>query len=73
MRFRKPGRTELIAEFTLTDEDINHIKEQLSKADKYDWQKTVHVKDKSGEVVAEIHKVVHVRNKKLKFAAASSS
>lgn len=73
IRFRKPGRTDLIAEFILTDEDINHIKEQLSKADKYDWQKTVHVKDKSGEVVAEIHKVVHVRNKQSKFAASSNN
>lgn len=71
IRFRKPGRSTLIAEFTVTDEDVRHIKEQLTKMDKYDWQKTVLVKDKAGEVIAEIHKVIHVRNKQPKFAAAS--
>jgi len=67
IRFRKPGRSTLIAEFTVTDEDVHHIKEQLDKMDKYDWQKTVQVKDKSGEVIAEICKIVHVRNKRPKF------
>ncbi|HVY22166.1 MAG TPA: DUF4442 domain-containing protein [Steroidobacteraceae bacterium] len=67
IRFRRPGKSELTAEFTLTDEDIHLIKQELGKADKYDWQKTVQVKDKSGEVIAEIHKTIHVRNKQLKF------
>ncbi len=70
IRFRKPGRSDLIAEFTLTDDDINLIKDQLKTVDKYDWQKTVYVKDKTGEVIAEIHKIVHVRNKKPKFPPA---
>ena len=72
IRFRKPGRTNLTAEFTLNDDEINLIKEQLQKADKYDWQKTVLVKDKSGEVIAEIHKTVHVRNKQLRFLKATN-
>jgi hypothetical protein len=63
IRFRKPGRTTLIAEFTLTDEDVEGIKAKLLTVDKCDWEKTVYVKDKVGDVVAEIHKVVHVRNK----------
>ena len=71
IRFRKPGKSELIAEFTLTDEDIHLIKEELNKTDKYDWQKTVQVKDTSGQVIAEIHKVIHVRNKQLKFPPAA--
>jgi len=67
IRFRKPGRTDLFAEFSLTDEDILGIREQLSKVDKFDWEKTVVVKDTSGQVIAEIHKIVHIRNKQLKF------
>lgn len=69
IRFRKPGRSELIAEFSITDDDIHLIKEQLSHTDKYDWEKTVYVKDKSGEVIAEIHKIIHVRNKQPRFPA----
>ena len=72
IHFRKPGRSELIAEFSLTDDDINLIKEQLNHSDKYDWEKTAYVKDKSGEVIAEIHKIVHVRNKRPKFSHAVS-
>lgn len=71
IRFRRPGKSELTAEFALTDEDIHLIKQELGKADKYDWQKTVQVKDKSGEVIAEIHKTIHVRNKQLKFPPAA--
>jgi hypothetical protein len=66
IRFRKPGRTDLTAEFTLTDEDVNSIKEQLKSVDKLDWQRTVLVKDTVGQVVAEIHKTIHVRNKNMR-------
>ncbi len=66
IRFRKPGRTDLTAEFTLTDDDVASIKEQLKSVDKLDWQRTVLVKDTAGEVIAEIHKIVHVRNKPMR-------
>ncbi len=63
IRFRKPGRTDLTAEFTLTDEDVATIKTQLNSVDKLDWQRTVLVKDINSEIIAEIHKTVHVRNR----------
>jgi len=63
IRFRKPGRTDLFAEFAITDEDVAAIKATLTSEAKLDWQRAVQVKDKHGELIAEIDKVIHVRRK----------
>jgi hypothetical protein len=61
IRYRKPGRTDLWAEFRITLDDIEEIKSRLQSCDKIDWQRDVLVKDDLGETVAEVRKVIHVR------------
>jgi hypothetical protein len=69
IRFRKPGRSDLTAEFCITSEDLTNIRQRLRAVESIDWHTDVWVKDSSGEVVAEVHKIVHIRNKR--FAANS--
>jgi hypothetical protein len=64
VRFRKPGRTDLYAEFRLSDEDISDIKRRLETEPKIDWEKDVVVVDTNQQVIAEIKKIVHISKKK---------
>jgi hypothetical protein len=63
IRFRKPGKGKVRAEFRLSDEQLNEIRSKLTTQEKYEPTFTVEVKDKSGEVVAEVQKVLHIRRK----------
>ena len=63
IRFRKPGRGTVRAEFRLTEEHIEEIRWALEKEEKIEREFGVEVKDESGEVIAEVKKVVHFRRK----------
>lgn len=63
IRFRRPGRGTVTARFRLTPERLDDIREQMHKAEKLDCTLAVEVQDESGEVVAEVQKVVQVRRK----------
>jgi hypothetical protein len=63
IRFRKPGRTDLYAEFKLTDEEIAGIKSRLQTESKMDLEKEVLVVDKDQQVIAEIKKVIYISRK----------
>jgi len=63
IRFRKPGKGKVRAEFRLTDARLDDIREQLKTLAKYEPTFLVEVKDEAGEVVAEVQKVLHVRKK----------
>jgi hypothetical protein len=63
IRFRKPGKGKVRAEFRLTDAQLADIREQVKTLPKYEPTFLVEVKDESGEVVAEVQKVLHVRRK----------
>ena len=63
IRFRRPGKGKVRAEFRLSDEQLNDIRSKLITQEKYEPTFTVEVKDKSGEVVAEVQKVLHIRRK----------
>ena len=61
IRFRKPGKGKVRAEFRLTDEQLDDIRAQLKTLPKYEPTFLVEVKDESGDVVAEVQKVLHIR------------
>ena len=63
IRFRKPGKGTVRAEFRLTDAQLDAIREQLKTLPKYEPIYTVEVKDGSGDVVAEVQKTLHIRKK----------
>ena len=61
IRFRKPGKGVVRAHFQLTDEQLNDIRGELEVLPRYEPTFTVEVKDDSGNVVAEVQKVLHIR------------
>lgn len=62
--FLKPGKTDLIAEFQLTNEIIQTVKEKTAGGDKYIFDLPVNVLDKHGEKIAFIEKTLYVRKKR---------
>lgn len=63
VRFRKPGTTDLFAEFELTQKDFDDIREKMKTEEKFDWERMVLVKDPAGNTIAEVNKVIHIRRK----------
>jgi hypothetical protein len=63
IRYRKPGKGTVRAEFRLSDSQIDDIREKLKTLPKYEPVFSVEVKDEAGVVIAEVEKVLHVRKK----------
>ena len=63
IRYRKPGRGTVRAEFRLTDAQLDDIREKLKAMPKYEPAFRVEVKDEEGIVIAEVEKLLHVRKK----------
>jgi acyl-coenzyme A thioesterase PaaI-like protein len=63
IRYRKPGRGTVRAEFRVTDAQIEDIREKLTTLLKYEPVFKIEVKDEQGTLVAEVDKVLYVRKK----------
>jgi hypothetical protein len=63
IRYRKPGRGTVRAEFRLTDAQLDDIRENLKTLPKYEPAFRIEVKDEQGVVVTEVEKLLHVRRK----------
>jgi acyl-coenzyme A thioesterase PaaI-like protein len=71
IRYRRPGKGTVRAEFRLTETQIDDIREKLKALPKYEPVFTVEVKDEQGTVIAEVEKLLHVRKQQLTGDAAS--
>lgn len=63
IRYRKPGKGTVRAEFRLTDAQLEDIRDKLKTLPKYEPVFQVQVKDDAGTVIAEVEKLLHVRKK----------
>lgn len=63
IRYRRPGRSTMRAEFRLSDSRLDDIREKLKTLPKYEPVFSVAVKDEQGIVIAEVEKVLHVKRK----------
>ena len=63
IRYRKPGKGTVRAEFRLTDDQLDDIREKLKRLIKYEPVFKVDIKDEHGIVIAEVEKLLYVRNK----------
>ena len=63
IRFRKPGRGTVFANFRVSEEQIREIKQALNSQEKIERSFKVELKDESGGVIAEVEKLLHVRKK----------
>jgi len=71
IRFRNPGKGRVKAEFRLSDEQLDEIRAKLKTQDKYEPTFSVEVKDDTGQVIAEVQKVLHIRRKESASEAGS--
>jgi acyl-coenzyme A thioesterase PaaI-like protein len=63
IRFRRPGRGTVRAEFRLAEGEIEEIRKALEKEEKIEREFAVEVKDENGAAVAEVKKLLHFRRK----------
>lgn len=61
IRFRRPGRGTVRAEFRLTQEQIDEIRHAVDTEGKIEREFAVEVKDTEGLVIAEVKKLLHLR------------
>lgn len=61
IRFKKPGRGKVSAAFRLSDEQLDQIRRDAALQRKLEPTFTVEVTDESGEVIAEVDKVIYIR------------
>jgi acyl-coenzyme A thioesterase PaaI-like protein len=63
IRYRKPGRGRVRAEFRLSEGQIEEIRETLRSQEKHEPVFRVEVRDEQGDVVAEVDKTLSVRRR----------
>ena len=63
IRFRKPGKGTVRAEFRLTEQQLDDIRDRLISQEKYEPVFLVEVRDEAGNSIAEVEKVIHIRRK----------
>ncbi len=64
IKFLKPGRGKVTAEFILTDEDLADIYEQTKNGAKYFKTFNVDIFDADKEVVASLERTLYIREKR---------
>jgi acyl-coenzyme A thioesterase PaaI-like protein len=73
IRYRKPGRGKVRAEFRLNDYQIDDIREKLTTLPKYEPVFGVEVKDEQGTLIAEVEKLLHIRRREPEKSRAGES
>jgi hypothetical protein len=63
IRFKKPGKGTVRAEFRLSEEQIEDVREKVKHHPKYEPTFLVEIRDAHGTVVAEVEKLLYVRRK----------
>lgn len=65
IRYLKPGRSDVTAEFQLTEEDLASIRTAVQQQGKIEWTRTIQIKDNKGDIIAEVDKVISIKKKNL--------
>jgi acyl-coenzyme A thioesterase PaaI-like protein len=63
IRYRKPAKGTVRAEFRLSAEQIEEVRKAAETQTKVEPAFLVQIKDQGGEVVAEVERTLHVRKK----------
>lgn len=63
IQYKKPGRSELHAVFTVSDEELSSVRDALASREKIDRTYQVTLFDENDKVTAIIDKTLHFRKK----------
>jgi acyl-coenzyme A thioesterase PaaI-like protein len=61
--FLKPGRTDVMAKFAISPDEIAAIRKQADTNPKVEPEFTAEIRDKNNVIVAKVHKTLYVRRK----------
>lgn len=64
IHYLKPGRSDLTAEFAISEDDLSLIRSTVDQAGKCEWVKRVEIKDVSNTLIAEVDRVIHIRKRR---------
>lgn len=64
IRYIKPGKSDLFAEFTLSDQELDLIRAEVKENGKTDWTKQVEIKNSDNVVIATVDRTLNIRLKK---------
>jgi len=64
IRYRKPGRTTLYADFKLSAEDVAGIRTRLQEEPEIDCNFPIEIKDEAGNVYSTVERMVYIASKK---------
>lgn len=60
IQYKRPGKTDCFARFEVTDAELRSIQSEVDAKGRIDWLRKVEIVDKSGQVVAEVDKVIYI-------------
>ncbi len=63
IRFKKPAKGTLFAEFRLTEGELQEIKHEVARQGKVDREYLIQLVDESDTVCAEVIKTIHIKQK----------
>ena len=63
IRFRRPGRGTVYAKYRISDAQVREIREALQTEGKIEREFSIRVTDATGDVIAEVKKLLHFRRK----------
>ena len=63
IRFKRPGRSTLTAEFHIDDEELDSIRSELEQTEKIDRVYMIELRDRDGTLCATVEKTIHFRKK----------
>lgn len=61
--YLKPGKTDVFAQFQLSEEDILSIRAELALQEKMDWKRTIEIKDTHHQVIAKVEKTLSIKKR----------
>lgn len=63
IRFKRPGTSKVFAKFRVSPDQIREFKEELKGKNKIEPTLTIQVQDGEGNVIAEVDKLLYIKNK----------
>jgi acyl-coenzyme A thioesterase PaaI-like protein len=69
IRFKRPSRTTVRAQFQISPQQIQEIRSEVDRIGRKDYTFSTRILGEEGEVVAEVEKLVYVRRKDFVFLA----
>jgi acyl-coenzyme A thioesterase PaaI-like protein len=73
IEFLRPSRGTVSAVFEWSDEQLADIRSHTQDGSKYEPVRTVEIKSRTGELVARVHKTLHIRKKSASVSNTSSA